>query len=166
MLLDMGIQGMIMIFAIHPDLPQPRIVGSVQMRCQFLGGLGIVNIRAGHQHHEQQAQGINRNMTLPSLPRHLTCLVETTLTTHLRTLDRLAVDAASTGSGRTRFTCCGVRRAAPDPFPQDVIQTLPGAILTPLGEVIIDRLPRTKLLGKRSEERRVGKECRSRWSPY
>ena len=23
-----------------------------------------------------------------------------------------------------------------------------------------------KLAGKRSEERRVGKECRSRWSPY
>ena len=24
----------------------------------------------------------------------------------------------------------------------------------------------TKLVDKRSEERRVGKECRSRWSPY
>ena len=24
----------------------------------------------------------------------------------------------------------------------------------------------TKMLDKRSEERRVGKECRSRWSPY
>ena len=27
-------------------------------------------------------------------------------------------------------------------------------------------LRRAKALGKRSEERRVGKECRSRWSPY
>ena len=27
-------------------------------------------------------------------------------------------------------------------------------------------LPRAELLTKRSEERRVGKECRSRWSPY
>src|SRR3712207_7986904 len=26
--------------------------------------------------------------------------------------------------------------------------------------------PRTKPLRERSEERRVGKECRSRWSPY
>src|SRR5258708_10757507 len=26
--------------------------------------------------------------------------------------------------------------------------------------------PRIRLLPKRSEERRVGKECRSRWSPY
>ena len=25
---------------------------------------------------------------------------------------------------------------------------------------------RVRYLGKRSEERRVGKECRSRWSPY
>ena len=25
---------------------------------------------------------------------------------------------------------------------------------------------RTKIIGTRSEERRVGKECRSRWSPY
>ena len=27
-------------------------------------------------------------------------------------------------------------------------------------------LARTKLVDGRSEERRVGKECRSRWSPY
>ena len=26
--------------------------------------------------------------------------------------------------------------------------------------------PRQKILSSRSEERRVGKECRSRWSPY
>src|SRR2546427_2969911 len=28
------------------------------------------------------------------------------------------------------------------------------------------QVPRNKFGGKRSEERRVGKECRSRWSPY
>ena len=27
-------------------------------------------------------------------------------------------------------------------------------------------MPKITLLGDRSEERRVGKECRSRWSPY
>jgi len=32
------------------------------------------------------------------------------------------------------------------------------------GVVILSR--EAKVLGKRSEERRVGKECRSRWSPY
>src|SRR3712207_7792868 len=29
-----------------------------------------------------------------------------------------------------------------------------------------DRLPVVEIEGGRSEERRVGKECRSRWSPY
>ena len=29
-----------------------------------------------------------------------------------------------------------------------------------------DLLIRQKAVGRRSEERRVGKECRSRWSPY
>ena len=33
--------------------------------------------------------------------------------------------------------------------------------------IILDYLkPEMKLLDIRSEERRVGKECRSRWSPY
>src|SRR5258707_13179830 len=32
--------------------------------------------------------------------------------------------------------------------------------------VRIDRLARGAKVGDRSEERRVGKECRSRWSPY
>ena len=31
---------------------------------------------------------------------------------------------------------------------------------------IIEELPRPKISNIRSEERRVGKECRSRWSPY
>src|SRR2546430_17687717 len=38
-----------------------------------------------------------------------------------------------------------------------------------LGEADQQALPPARLLveaGKRSEERRVGKECRSRWSPY
>src|SRR5256885_5914054 len=30
----------------------------------------------------------------------------------------------------------------------------------------VDRFARTEELRERSEERRVGKECRSRWSPY
>ena len=31
---------------------------------------------------------------------------------------------------------------------------------------VINEKDRIALMGKRSEERRVGKECRSRWSPY
>src|SRR3712207_8318165 len=34
-----------------------------------------------------------------------------------------------------------------------------------LGDVVRNAKP-TVLIGVRSEERRVGKECRSRWSPY
>ena len=40
---------------------------------------------------------------------------------------------------------------------------------TTLAEAILYRAGRLRSLGrvdKRSEERRVGKECRSRWSPY
>ena len=37
----------------------------------------------------------------------------------------------------------------------------------PLGEIkIIKRLDTINTGGNRSEERRVGKECRSRWWPY
>ena len=36
----------------------------------------------------------------------------------------------------------------------------------PLGYIASDIYARYKRLQGRSEERRVGKECRSRWSPY
>src|SRR5256885_7965862 len=39
-------------------------------------------------------------------------------------------------------------------------------VLTTLGSVAAIRVENTRLLEERSEERRVGKECRSRWSPY
>ena len=34
------------------------------------------------------------------------------------------------------------------------------------GEMLAEKYELKDLLGRRSEERRVGKECRSRWSPY
>src|SRR5579862_9806366 len=39
----------------------------------------------------------------------------------------------------------------------DIIATAPGRVIPAGG---------TKIIQPRSEERRVGKECRSRWSPY
>ena len=39
------------------------------------------------------------------------------------------------------------------------------SILKSIREKILEKLPKMPL-GTRSEERRVGKECRSRWSPY
>ena len=38
----------------------------------------------------------------------------------------------------------------------------PGLHIEVLGQV----LRKVRIVGPRSEERRVGKECRSRWSPY
>ena len=45
---------------------------------------------------------------------------------------------------------------------EDVIDKVLAALLCG-GHVLLNDIPGT---GKRSEERRVGKECRSRWSPY
>src|SRR5256885_8648877 len=42
----------------------------------------------------------------------------------------------------------------------------PGTWALSPGDLAEIRLELTIVFGKRSEERRVGKECRSRWSPY
>src|ERR1051326_8366944 len=44
----------------------------------------------------------------------------------------------------------------------------PGALnlITGLCTAYMDSVPMVAITGQRSEERRVGKECRSRWSPY
>src|SRR3712207_7427974 len=44
--------------------------------------------------------------------------------------------------------------------PERVVRRVRAAVRRPV------ELARVGLLGARSEERRVGKECRSRWSPY
>src|SRR3712207_6251032 len=46
-----------------------------------------------------------------------------------------------------------------------VVSGLLSGIIVVIGLTVINTLV-TSLLGIRSEERRVGKECRSRWSPY
>src|SRR3712207_9587050 len=49
-------------------------------------------------------------------------------------------------------------------------QLVPDSLGRPASEAAMDRVRLAELLGQvlpsRSEERRVGKECRSRWSPY
>src|SRR5207245_10359768 len=76
------------------------------------------------------------------LPR----LVKTARAPHLCTLDGLAVHAAGAGRGLTRLQRCRVDRGAADPLTQRVVEALPGAILTPLGEVIVDLPPGTEIL--------------------
>jgi len=45
-------------------------------------------------------------------------------------------------------------RTYPNPLPIEIIGQDPGLVIT------------SSIPSSRSEERRVGKECRSRWSPY
>src|SRR5256885_16372151 len=72
-------------------------------------------------------------------------------------LDEIPEPVAGSGQVRVAVRACGVN------FPdlliiQDLYQVKPPRPFAPGGEIsgIVDR----------SEERRVGKECRSRWSPY
>src|SRR2546425_11795339 len=72
-----------------------------------------------------------------------------------------------------RFSPAGRAGARPAaPAPRGPRLTLYGTTVGPQGAVaLIDADPKVPgaeiyRLGDRSEERRVGKECRSRWSPY
>src|SRR3989449_2586521 len=63
--------------------------------------------------------------------------------------------------------CLTVERALPGGFTVHVVETTEGRTL--FGEYAVGRpvnLERSLRARDRSEERRVGKECRSRWSPY
>src|SRR5882762_6709370 len=84
-------------------------------------------------------------MTFPRVARHLLRLVEAARPSRLRTLDGLAIDAAGAGRGLPPLLRRGVDRAAADLLPQRGVEAFPGAILGPLGEVIVDRPPGTKI---------------------
>src|SRR5258708_40213488 len=77
--------------------------------------------------------------------------------------------------GATAATNDPVRGAGTYPRIRDGIRTLVEAGFAPTVSTVITRdnlgemlemVRLVKELGARSEERRVGKECRSRWSPY
>ena len=56
------------------------------------------------------------------------------------------------------------QQANPD---KEIIRLGIGDVTQPLAPAVIDALHKSvDEMGHRSEERRVGKECRSRWSPY
>src|SRR2546422_1148039 len=63
-----------------------------------------------------------------------------------------------------------VQEILPDERKIEVRRRLPGERRVQLGvrrdQLIVDVIDRAEPGGERSEERRVGKECRSRWSPY
>ena len=56
------------------------------------------------------------------------------------------------------------RQIARDPSSVIIALVLPLILLVIFGYGI--NLDSTRIVAERSEERRVGKECRSRWSPY
>ena len=49
---------------------------------------------------------------------------------------------------------------------QKITDLIGGTPLLELANLEAKEALPAKIYGKRSEERRVGKECRSRWSPY
>ena len=52
-------------------------------------------------------------------------------------------------------------------MPEETFELHPGDALYPDTVLELSDVPQTLYVrGDRSEERRVGKECRSRWSPY
>src|SRR2546422_9988134 len=56
---------------------------------------------------------------------------------------------------------------ATERFAEEMLAAQPGIEVLELGPIDSELdAARAQQLGKRSEERRVGKECRSRWSPY
>ena len=65
---------------------------------------------------------------------------------------------------RFRGTICGAIRHKLIPTPQNLVTSTP---VTTTYESFFGLHPLSQVLDRtRSEERRVGKECRSRWSPY
>ena len=46
-------------------------------------------------------------------------------------------------------------------FEEVIVENFPN-----MGKEIVNQVPKRRVPYRRSEERRVGKECRSRWSPY
>src|SRR5205809_4773207 len=75
-----------------------------------------------------------------------------------------AIEFMATAASRFDFARFGMERQAFSPRQADVLicaGRLPFK-LAPVIRRIYDQMPQPK----RSEERRVGKECRSRWSPY
>src|SRR3712207_9556364 len=81
-------------------------------------------------------------------------------------MDYSVYDAIRAGFGKVVFV---IRHAFAEQFKEQVLSKYEGAIPTALVYQEPDVLPEgfeAPADRTRSEERRVGKECRSRWSPY
>src|SRR5690242_15049660 len=86
-----------------------------------------------------------------------------------RTVTELSISLTAARSSEPLFRKSAATSAT-GPFPA-AKEVLGKGLLAPPGLGVnaeVPRLPdsRERVMGNRSEERRVGKECRSRWSPY
>ena len=81
-------------------------------------------------------------------------------------ITHLVFDGSYSPNERTHAAQAYLAAAGPDAAPVGVTGVTPARIEQ--GTLILDRIGLVELLTVlvRSEERRVGKECRSRWSPY
>ena len=103
-----------------------------------------------------QASGVNSNEVIPALEavsRELSLEVQ-------RTFDYFASTAESERIGKIVLSGGCARLPGLDEFLSSS-WGIPVELVRPFQKVKVDRAR-----GGRSEERRVGKECRSRWSPY
>ena len=69
------------------------------------------------------------------------------------------------GTGR-QLALAAFRQLAAEPIGSEAAQGVAAACRQPSGKCSFGALPQQGGKLTRSEERRVGKECRSRWSPY
>src|SRR6476620_2008694 len=102
------------------------------------------------------AAGRRLNMPLATVSRHLAALEDEV---GVRLMTRTTRHLALTEPGRHYLESC--RRILAELEAADL--ALAGQHLETPGEIAITA---PAMFGRRSEERRVGKECRSRWSPY
>ena len=89
----------------------------------------VIKSRRRNDHDQQQAQAVNDDVTLH--PGDLLAAIMTPRTPDLAPLDRLAVDR---GDPRCRVVASG----DPDLSDQGVLDLVPGAVVPPVSEVVVD----------------------------
>src|SRR5262249_6744709 len=138
--LQVAVQVMVVVLAVRPEDLQPRVALPPQLVGQGLRRLRVVHRGAGDRDGQQQAHGVHGDVALFAVAGDLAGVVEAGGAARLGALDRLAVDAAGR---RGRLPAS----RHPDALAEGVVEPAPGAALAPLGEVVVDGLPRAVLLG-------------------
>ena len=78
---------------------------------------------------------------------------------------KLSIKEFTKAAGRYESNHAGIYKMCKKDYP-DILEELEKEPFRNLLDAGCGPAPMISLLAERSEERRVGKECRSRWSPY